>query len=279
MGEHVFVLLGSVLYLQDQYINHIMNETGATVIVRGRGSANFESLCPEESQQPLHLFLSASNPKSLEDAKRLADNLLDTISEEFGVPRASSCKVYGAVPPPQQLLVQSSGIEEKVNASSASVLTSMIATTPAPTVTVPGVTSVYPPGPALPSGGMLNPGQPLVNAIGYTRPVLAGGTSYSGYEGIYPQATPLQQVALALRQSSSVPAIVTPSMPTASTVASMMSTSSCASNSNFTSAPDHVKEKRPPQRRKFQELPVGSKDPPNLNQVLIQFLCSPLKAL
>lgn len=29
--------------MQDQYINHIMNETGATVVLRGRGSGNLDS--------------------------------------------------------------------------------------------------------------------------------------------------------------------------------------------------------------------------------------------
>lgn len=110
--------------MQDQYINHIMNETGATVILKGRGSGNFESpssggtfwlhaiflqvfdfyyflydsngtylmllsyFCFDaDMQQPLHLSLSANNSKSLEDAKRLADNLLDTISLECGASR------------------------------------------------------------------------------------------------------------------------------------------------------------------------------------------------
>ncbi|XP_028120319.1 protein RIK-like [Camellia sinensis] len=66
----------------DQYVNHIMNETGATVLLRGRGSGNSESAFGEEGKQPLHLYLSSNNPKSIESAKLLAENLLDTISIE-----------------------------------------------------------------------------------------------------------------------------------------------------------------------------------------------------
>lgn len=33
--------------MQDQYINHIMNETGATVLLRGRGSGNLENFSTE----------------------------------------------------------------------------------------------------------------------------------------------------------------------------------------------------------------------------------------
>jgi len=40
-----------------------------------------------EGQQPLHLFLSSNNQKSLEDARLLAENLLDTISMECGATR------------------------------------------------------------------------------------------------------------------------------------------------------------------------------------------------
>ncbi|GLU01824.1 hypothetical protein SLE2022_191070 [Rubroshorea leprosula] len=254
----------------DQYINHIMNETGTTVILRGCGSGNLESLYTEvtEAQQPLHLFLSSNNPKSLEDAKRLAENLLDTISVEFGASRASLCKVYGAVPPPQNLLngVQTSGNEQKMDPSPPAGLASTVVTAPACPVTVPGFTSVYSQGPVLPPGGLSNSGQPQVNAIGYPRPVLSGGTSYTGYEGIYPQATPLQQVALALRQSPYITATVTPTTATSNTVASMISFSSTASNSSLISASDSENEKKPPQKRKFQELPVGSKGATNSNQ-------------
>ncbi|XP_007032745.2 PREDICTED: protein RIK isoform X1 [Theobroma cacao] len=244
----------------DQYINHIMNETGATVILRGHGSGNFESLQGEETPQPLHLFLSSNNPKSLDDAKRLAENLLDTISVEFGASRTSSSKVYGAVPPPQQLLtgVQSSGSETNVNASSAAGLTSMAVTTPAPPV---AITTGNSQGIV---GGMPNSGPIQANAVGYPQPLVSRGTSYSGYGGIYPQATPLQQVALALRQSSPISSSVVPATSVASMGVPTTSVPSTVSKSNVSSTLQ--KEQQPPQKRKFQELPAGSKGPARPNQ-------------
>lgn len=106
------------------------------------------------------------------------------------------------------------------------------------------------------------PGQTQADMIGYPQPVLSGGTHYNGYGGIYPQATPLQQVALALRQSSSP---VTPSVAPIASVSSTEPKLSLGSESE--------KEKRPAQRRKFQELPVGSKGSVKHNQVRIVFYC------
>ncbi|KAF8408207.1 hypothetical protein HHK36_007351 [Tetracentron sinense] len=246
----------------DQYINHIMNETGATVLLRGQGSGNLGSPNVEEIQQPLHLYLSSNNPKSLEDAKRLAENLLDTISAECGASRISSCKVYNAVPPPQQLLsgVQSSGDVLKVNAGYVAGLTSSSGgSTPAPPVslaTVPSVSSVFPQGTGVQAGGLFNHGHPQPNMVSCPQPSVAGGTSYSGYGGIFPQATPLQQVALALRQSSS---------PITSTSSSVASVGKAVPKASLCSYPEKVKQ--PPQKRKFQELPVASKGPAKPLQV------------
>ncbi|OAY56909.1 protein RIK isoform X2 [Manihot esculenta] len=246
----------------DQYINHIMNETGATVILKGRGSGNFESPSSGDMQQPLHLLLSANNSKSLEDAKRLADNLLDTISLECGASRVSSCNVYSAVPPPQQLLVgiKNSGDEHKVNTSPTAGLTPLARSSappiPSSSVAIHGTTSVFSQGTVYQPGGIVNTVQPQLNLIRHPQPLVNGGTSYSGYEGIYPQATPLQQVALALRQSTS---------PTTSTVAPATSIASNVPTPSTSSIPE--KEKRPTHRRKFQELPIGSKDPAISHQV------------
>ena len=44
LGEILFFVVGGlVLCMQDQYINHIINETGVNVILRGRGSGNTEN--------------------------------------------------------------------------------------------------------------------------------------------------------------------------------------------------------------------------------------------
>lgn len=80
-----------------------------------------------------------------------------------------------------------------------------------------------------------------------TNPLPTSGTNYNGYyEGIYPQATALQQVALALKQAS--PSIIPATAPASSVASSIpsMNTSSSVEAS-----------KRATQKRKFQELPVS----------------------
>ncbi|KAJ3702786.1 hypothetical protein LUZ61_006491 [Rhynchospora tenuis] len=219
----------------DQFINHITNETGATVVLRGRDSGNHSSDA-EESSQPLHLFLSSSNAKSLESARILAENLLDTIAAECGASRIQSSKVFSAIPPPPLL------------SSTLAVPVPVLPSVPPKSVPVLPPHHIYPPPVATPVS------QPTVPPY-FTNPVPTSGTHYNGYyEGIYPQATPLQQVALALKQAS--PAAITPatvSIPVASPSAS----SAASSLPSMSSSSSGETNKRPTQKRKFQELPVA----------------------
>lgn len=97
---------------------------------------------------------------------------------------------------------------------------------PASLVSVSGVATVCSQGTVSQSGAMLSCGQPQPSVAGYSQPFVMGGTSYSGYGGIYPQATPLQQVAQVLRQ---------PPSPIPSTVSPTMSIANAAPNSGMNS--------------------------------------------
>lgn len=137
-----------------------------------------------------------------------------------------------------------------------------------PSLPTNGSTGTDPPGCMLPCGDVPNYGVPQPS---YPYPSVTGGTYYSGYGGIYPQATPLQQVALALRKA---PAPAPPGL--ASTVcatASLVSAVSVASMpSKTTSSAIAMSEKRPLQRRKFQELPVTSKETITHHQVRLNIV-------
>lgn len=90
----------------------------------------------------------------------------------------------------------------------------------------------------------------------HPRASLIGGTSYIVYEGIYPQATPLQQVALALRQSTSPVTVA-------------VGPSTTAANAKLPTKVGPSEEKCPPRRRKFQELSIAAKGPANSHQVSV----------
>ncbi|XP_020090450.1 protein RIK isoform X2 [Ananas comosus] len=224
----------------DQYINHIIKETGVHVELRGQGSGDLQN-CHSEVQQPLHLYLSSTNTKSLEAARILAEHLFDTIAAECGASRIPSSKVYNAVPPPQQLLAGVHG--------SAMV-------PPSPVSIAPSTSQCFAPTGVSVSTGYIMPSNVVQpNIVSYAPPSVTGGTRYAGYGGIYPQATPLQQVALALRQAP------------ASTAPAVLSTSLSASTTAKTSSTSAEPDKRPPQKRKFQELLVSPKGPTAPSQV------------
>lgn len=167
-------------------------------------------------------------------------------------------QVYSTVPPPQQLLAGAQNSGSDVKAISSASLTSTVDITPTPVASLfgsAGVFAVFPQGNVSQSGGKLNGVQSRAELVSYAQPLASCGTYYNGYGGIYPQATPMQQVALALRQSS---------CPVLSNVAPTTSIAGTEPNRNASSS----LEKRSPQKRRFQEGPIGSKSS-KFNQVPI----------
>ncbi|GJN08662.1 hypothetical protein PR202_ga26606 [Eleusine coracana subsp. coracana] len=161
--------------------------------------------------------------------------------------KLSSSKVYGAVPPPQQLLtgVHTSGTVSDVHSTlGPSVLAGASHSFASSGIAAPPITP----------SETLQSGVPSPCNVTCPDPLVNGGTFYSGYGNIYPQATPLQQVAFTLKHASS---LATNVVPVASTLAS--------TEMNVTSSSDMDSDKCS-QRRKFQELPV-SKAPAAENQV------------
>ncbi|CAK9237075.1 unnamed protein product [Sphagnum troendelagicum] len=270
-----FNLIGRIRGPNDQYINHIMTKTGTEVAVRGIGSGYLESFSGEELQQPLHLLITGDNFKGVDDARRLAENLLDTIRVDSVAFRLPPTKVYGAVPPPQQLAGGgatesfSSIKSEPESRLAADQVQTSVSNTPAPLlpVSIPGsVKQGRPPQ----SDANLNYGPQNVNSYNqgarglqnpsHPFPVTVPTTNYSGYGGVYPQVSPLQQVAQAL-QRPPPPVSVRPGNGLAvggMQVADAQGTIPTHGQSNW-----HVEKRRdgPPQkeRRKFQEFPMPAK--------------------
>lgn len=160
--------------------------------------------------------------------------------------RVSSCKVYGAVPSPQQLLPT---IPPTISTAS------FVPVPASPSPTVPLSTTFLYQGSTPQPASFMSCGQIQPSICSYSQPSVSGGTSYNGYGGIYPQATPLQQVALALKHS------VSPVTSTVSPVAAIASSPSLSSTGLSSE-----RERR--QKRKFQELPANSKGPAKPYQVL-----------
>ncbi|KAF3793526.1 RIK protein [Nymphaea thermarum] len=227
----------------DQYINHIMNETGATVVLKGCGSGNADDVKGEESRL-------CTGAKGRGNSYLSFKEIPFMLFLDKGV---STSKAYNAVPPPQQLLVgvQTSSANEEnkisdriVSASACSATTStalssssVVAISPAMAVVSTVHSQVIGP------PGVVNIGQPHLSTANCCPPSFTG-TNYNGYGGIYPQATPLQQVALALIQPPNQAPPVQGSSSDAGTKSS---------------EPEKPQTDKRSHRRKFQELPTESK--------------------
>ncbi|CAM6037443.1 unnamed protein product [Sphagnum compactum] len=259
-----FNLVGRIRGPNDRYLKHIMTETGTEVAVHGKGSGYLESFSGEEAQQPLHLLITGDNFKSLDDAWQLANNLLETIHSDSVAFWLPPTKVYGAVPPPQQLAggsttgvttESSSSIKSEPESRSATEQIPISVSSPSAPAFVANTPLLHLPIPcSITEGNILNSNPYNQGPGGLQHPL----TNYSGYGGVYPQVSPLQQVAKALKRP---PPPVSVRSGNGSAVGGLQGADAQGVKPYHGQSDWQVEKQRdgPPQkeRRKFQEFPMS----------------------
>lgn len=65
------------------YVKHIQQETGCRVQIKGRGSGYLEASTNHESDEDMYLHVAGPDPKMVEKAKELCEDLVGKVQEEY----------------------------------------------------------------------------------------------------------------------------------------------------------------------------------------------------
>ncbi|KAF3924320.1 hypothetical protein ABW21_db0208416 [Orbilia brochopaga] len=87
-----FNLRASVVGHQGAYVKHIQQETRCRVQIKGRGSGFMENGTNRESDEPMYLHVTGPDPKEVQHAKELCEDLVKSVTDQY--------EVFKANPPP-----------------------------------------------------------------------------------------------------------------------------------------------------------------------------------
>jgi hypothetical protein len=90
-----FNLRAQVVGQGGAYVKHIQQETRCRVQIKGRGSGFLEHSTGQESDEPMYLHVAGPDPKEVERAKELCEDLLKNVRGQY--------EHFKANPPPQRM--------------------------------------------------------------------------------------------------------------------------------------------------------------------------------
>lgn len=79
-------------------MKHIQNEAGARAYLRGKGSGHIEIGQRDEHLDPMHILISSDKQSSVDTAKALAEDLVETIRSEFEVAKSAAASAAPSFP-------------------------------------------------------------------------------------------------------------------------------------------------------------------------------------
>lgn len=101
--DRTFNARAKIVGPQGAYVKHIQQETGAKVQLKGRGSGYVEPTSGTEAFEPLHIHITCWSQEGLDRAKKLCEDLINTVKAEWDRHKAQQAAYpsYGRSPYPR----------------------------------------------------------------------------------------------------------------------------------------------------------------------------------